>query len=139
MGGEPGPLPNSSKPWRVLLYHGGMCLGLLCQEVEELGAPNLGLTLDVGHACLGAPFWSKDFGSALAEAAPYVQHLHWHDNFGRLEGLSPADYDRLPNGEGDLHLPPGWGSMPLDAVRRWFEGYSGWLTIEIRPRYRAHY
>jgi sugar phosphate isomerase/epimerase len=120
-------------------FHGGMRLDLLCAQVREIGAPNVGLTLDVGHAYLAAPFWSTDFGSGLIEAAPYVRHLHWHDNFGRLDGLSAVQHDRLPNGEGDLHLPPGWGDIPLDTVQAALGDYAGWLTLEIRPRYRAHY
>lgn len=120
-------------------FHGGMCLDLLCAQVQEIRAPNVGLTLDVGHAYLAAPFWPVDFGATLTEAAPFVRHLHWHDNFGRLDGFSAAQHDRLPNGEGDLHLPPGWGNIPLDTVQACLDGYTGWLTMEIRPRYRAHY
>jgi sugar phosphate isomerase/epimerase len=120
-------------------FHGGMRLDRLCAQVAEIGAPNVGLTLDVGHAHLAAPFWPKDLLTSVVEAAPYVRHVHWHDNFGRLDGLSEAQHDRLPNGEGDLHLPPGWGSIPLQAVQGCLEGYTGWLTMEIRPRYRDHY
>jgi len=120
-------------------FHGGMRLDLLCAQVQEIGASNVGLTLDVGHAYLAAPFWPTDFCTGLIGAAPYVRHLHWHDNFGRLDGLSAAQHDRLPNGEGDLHLPPGWGDIPLETVRTCLKGYEGWLTMEIRPRYRAHY
>ena len=126
-------------PTELTTFHGGMRLDLLCAQVQEIGASNVGLTLDIGHAFLAAPFWPTDFNRALVEAAPYVRHLHWHDNFGRLDGLSAAQRDRLPNGEGDLHLPPGWGSVPLEAVRACLAGYAGWLTMEIRPRYRAHY
>jgi sugar phosphate isomerase/epimerase len=120
-------------------FHGGICLDLLCAQVQDIGTSNVGLALDVGHAYLAAPFWPTDFRVGLIEAAPYVRHVHWHDNFGRLDGLSPAQHDRLPNGEGDLHLPPGWGSIPLDTVQACLDGYAGWLTMEIRPRYRAHY
>jgi sugar phosphate isomerase/epimerase len=120
-------------------FHGGMCLDLLCAQVREVGASNLGLTLDVGHAYLAAPFWSMDFRSGLAGAASYVRYIHWHDNCGRLDGFSAALHDRLPNGEGDLHLPPGWGDIPLDTVLACLDGYAGWVTMEIRPRYRAHY
>jgi sugar phosphate isomerase/epimerase len=127
--------PSSALP----TFHGGMCLDLLCAQVQKIGASNVGLTLDIGHAYLAAPFWSMDFSRALAHAAPYIRHLHWHDNFGRLDGLSAAQHDRLPNGEGDLHLPPGRGSIPLDTVRACLDGYEGWLTMEIRPRFRAHY
>jgi len=126
-------------PIELPAFHGGMRLDLLCAQVREIGASNVGLTLDVGHAYLAASFWPGDFRSSLIEAAPYVRHIHWHDNFGRLDGLSSAYHDRLPNGEGDLHMPPGWGSVPLDTVRACLDGYAGWLTMEIRPRYRAHY
>jgi sugar phosphate isomerase/epimerase len=120
-------------------FHGGIRLDLLSAQVQEIGASNVGLTLDVGHAYLAAPFWSTDLLTALTKAAPHVRHLHWHDNFGRLDGHSAALHDRLPNGEGDLHLPPGWGDIPLDSVRSCLDGYAGWLTLEIHPRYRAHY
>jgi sugar phosphate isomerase/epimerase len=120
-------------------FHQGMRLDLLCAQVQEIGAPNVGLTLDVGHAYLASTFWPTDFCTGLIKAAPYVRHLHWHDNFGRLDGFSADQHDRLPNGEGDLHLPPGWGSIPLEAVQACLNGYVGRLTMEIRPRYRAHY
>jgi sugar phosphate isomerase/epimerase len=120
-------------------FNGGICLDLLCAQVQNIGASNVGLTLDIGHAYLAAPFWSTDFTGGLSAAAPYVRHLHWHDNFGRLAGFSNSLNDRLPNGEGDLHLPPGRGSIPLDTVRECLVGYEGWLTIEIHPRFRAQY
>jgi len=128
-------------------YHAGMRLDLLTQQIAAIGAPNLGLTLDVGHAYLAASFCQngqeekgqKDFLSSVAIAAPYVRHIHWHDNYGHLDWTSEDQKFRLPNGEGDLHMPPGWGTIPLREVARLLKDYSGWLTLEIRPRYQAHY
>ncbi len=120
-------------------YHAGMRLDALAQQVATIGAPNVGLTLDVGHAYLAASFCQTDFLTSVATAAPYVRHIHWHDNFGHLDWTSEAQEYRLPNGEGDLHMPPGWGNIPLKEVAELLEGYTGWLILEIRPRYRAYY
>ncbi len=47
--------------------------------------------------------------------------LHVHDNFGKPT-VAPAAGGRRPSmqlirGEGDLHLPPGWGEVPRGDVR----------------------
>jgi len=120
-------------------YHAGMRLDLLAQQVAGISAPNLGLTLDVGHAYLAASFCQTDFLSSVTTAAPCVRHIHWHDNYGHLDWTSEDQKYRLPNGEGDLHMPPGWGAIPLQGTAELLRDYTGWLTLEIRPRYRAHY
>jgi len=120
-------------------YHAGMRLDLLARQVAAISAPNVGLTLDVGHAYLAASFCQTDFLASVVAAAPYVHHIHWHDNYGHLDWTSEDQEYRLPNGEGDLHLPPGWGAIPLRAAAELLENYTGWLTLEIHPRYRAHY
>jgi sugar phosphate isomerase/epimerase len=41
--------------------------------------------------------------------------------------------DRWAFEEGDIHMPPGWGSVPyLDVFVRWPE-YEGDLIVEIKP------
>jgi len=130
---------NHHPPADLPTYHAGMRLHALARQVAAISAPNVGLTLDVGHAYLAASFCQTDFLTSVATAAPYVRHIHWHDNYGHLDLTARDQKDRLPNGEGDLHMPPGWGNIPLKGVAELFRDYTGWLTLEIHPRYRAHY
>ena len=70
-------------------------------------------------------------------AAPDVVHLHVHDNWGRTVNLPfsvPYIYT-APFGVGDLHLPPGWGSIPYDAILADFPSPPVVLLMEIQPRY----
>ncbi len=126
----------------LLTYHQGMRLDLLAEQARQVGSPNVGVCLDVGHAFLAAPYWPAGAGSYLTEIralAPFVRHVHWHDNFGRLDDRAESLAERLVFGEADNHLPPGWGAIPLaDVLAALREaGYAGWLTVEIRSRY-AH-
>jgi sugar phosphate isomerase/epimerase len=116
-----------------------MRLELLAQQVAAIGSPSGGLTLDVGHAYLAIAFCQTDVLSSVASAVPYVRHVNRHDNYGRLDWTSEEQSFRLPNGEGDLHLPPGWGTIPPETTAKLLTDYAGWLTLEIRPCYRAHY
>jgi sugar phosphate isomerase/epimerase len=127
----------------LLTYHAGMRLDLLAEQVREVGSPNVGICLDVGHAFLAAPYWLAGAGSYLSEIraiAPLVRHVHWHDNFGRLDDRCESLGERLVFGEADNHLPPGWGTIPLAEVLSALReaDYGGWLTVEIRPRYAQH-
>ncbi|MCX7670795.1 MAG: sugar phosphate isomerase/epimerase, partial [Anaerolineae bacterium] len=118
-------------------YHQGMRLDLLGAQIEAVGSPNVGICLDVGHAFLAAPYWPTDYLSAIRDSAAHVCHVHWHDNFGRLDDRAESLAERLIFGEADNHLPPGWGAIPLAQVLEILRAadYAGWLTVEIRPRY----
>jgi sugar phosphate isomerase/epimerase len=120
-------------------YHQGMRLDLLAEQVRAVDSPNVGICLDVGHAFLAAPYWGVDYLAQIRAIAPDVKHVHWHDNFGRLDDRSESLAERLTFGEADNHLPPGWGAIPLAEVLAALmqSDYNGWLTVEIRPRY-AH-
>lgn len=123
----------------LLTYHQGMRLDLLAEQVAAVGSPNVGICLDVGHAFLAAPYWASDYLAGIRAAAGHVKHVHWHDNFGRLDDRCESLGERLIFGEADNHLPPGWGAIPLaDVLAALREaGYAGWLTVELRGRY-AH-
>jgi len=97
-----------------LTYHQGMSLGLLVEQVAEIDSPAVGLCLDVGHAFLARPYWQDgDFLAAVRQCAPWVRHVHFHDNFGRIDDVAESVDERLVYGEADNHLPPGWGIIPL--------------------------
>ena len=83
--------------------------------------PDLGLTLDVGHANI---LQEDNFALGIIENLfPRINHIHLHDNHG---GNSPKD---------DLHLVPGQGSVPFSAIFSKLKniGYSGTATLEVKP------
>lgn len=127
----------------LLTYHQGLRLDLLAEQVRAVGSPHVGICLDVGHAFLAAAYWPAGVESylpAIRAIAPLVRHVHWHDNFGRLDERAETLGERLVFGEADNHLPPGWGAIPLADVLATLVAadYRGWLTVEIRGRYTDH-
>lgn len=119
-------------------YHQGMRLDLIAAQVAQVGSPNVGICLDVGHAFLAAPYCpDTDYLHAVKMAAPWVRHVHFHDNFGRLDDLCTGPLDRLVFGEADNHLPAGWGCIPLTETVRILSAaeYAGWLVLELDSPY----
>lgn len=111
------------------------------EHVGAIGRPNVVLTLDIGHAMLSAAQFGFDFLEAVRAAAPAVRHLHVNDNFGRYDPLRLGDFtlyrtqtpaDTFPLGKGDLHLPVGWGAVPLERVFDALRGYRGTVIHEYR-------
>lgn len=103
------------------------------------GHDNLGICLDVGHLALSASSRGFDYTSALRRLAPLVVHTHMSDNFGRpaaVGGFSPLEQMRF--GIGDLHLPIGWGTIPLeDALRRADSGRGPLFLYELNQALRG--
>ncbi len=87
-----------------------------CQTV---GADNLGVTLDIGHAMLANENGSQ--AAALLTRAKRLFYVHLNDNDGR------ADWDLLP---GSVHT---W-----DLVEFFYTlnelGYEDWMTFDIVPK-----
>jgi sugar phosphate isomerase/epimerase len=123
---------------QLVKYHAGMSIPALIAQIEAVNHPNVGLTLDVGHLFLAAQQCGFDYLQAIGEAAPYVRHLHVSDNWGRLGGPFDSLNHRIPYGEGDVHVPPGWGVIPhVDALKQLPE-YEGYYVLELRPRFHEH-
>lgn len=126
--------------WELARYHQGLRLDLLAAQMEAINLPNVGICLDVGHAYLAARYWPEpDYLQGVRACAPWVQHVHFHDNFGRIDDIATSLAERLIFGEADCHLPPGWGDIPLAKVLGiLFEAnYQGDIVLELRPRYRS--
>jgi sugar phosphate isomerase/epimerase len=120
-------------------YHAGISISDLVAQVEAVNHPSFGLTLDFGHLFLAASYCGFDYLEAIRQAAPYVRHLHVSDNWGRLGGAFDSLNHRIPHGEGDLHLPPGWGAIPHVQALRQLPSYEGAYVLEIRPRFFEHF
>ena len=65
--------------------------------------------------------------------------LHGSDNFGRLGGVFDDLDSRVPYGDGDVHLPHGWGTLPHAEALSQLPAYEGLYVMEIRPRFREHF
>lgn len=108
----------------------------LGEQVEKINKPNVGICLDVGHAYLSANFYGVDFIESIKGIAKYVIHFHIHDNFGVLPKTDKHYIQLHTMGEGDLHLPLGWGSIPYYEIFSTITfNNSSVLIVEIEPRF----
>jgi sugar phosphate isomerase/epimerase len=89
----------------------------LAEEIRAVDHPFVCGTLDFSHVYLHSTFLGRDFLEQVKAFAPVAGHLHVHDSFGRPK-LAPihAPSEELAFGLGDLHLPLGWGDIPLDEM-----------------------
>jgi len=110
----------------------------IVRQLEAINHPNVGLTLDIGHLYIAAHDLGFDYLEAISEAAPWVKHLHVSDNFGRLDQGFDLEQDRWAFGEADVHLLPGWGSIPYDEAFARLPNYEGDLILEIKPGFRDY-
>jgi sugar phosphate isomerase/epimerase len=94
----------------------------LAEQISAVDHPAVGICLDVGHAALAAGFFGFDYIEECAALAPLVRHVHLHDNLQRtnLTG-EPQVSEHTVYGLGDLHLPPGRGTIPLEDLFRRIE------------------
>jgi sugar phosphate isomerase/epimerase len=116
--------------------------------VRRVDHPNVGLTFDAGHAFLSARHFGFDYLEAVAAAKPLLIHLHVTDNFGRFNPLRLENFtlyrtqvprDIIPLGKGDLHLPVGWGTIPLAETFERLRGFEGTVITEYPYNmFRSH-
>jgi sugar phosphate isomerase/epimerase len=71
---------------------------MLVDVAEAVNDPRLGLCLDIGHA--NCEITSAKPLEWIEPMAPYLKHVHIHDNTGGR----------------DLHLPLGEGSIPIEEI-----------------------
>jgi sugar phosphate isomerase/epimerase len=91
----------------------------LAEQISAVDHPAVGICLDVGHAALAADFFGFDLIGECSAIAPLVRHVHLHDNLQKtnLTGEPPVS-EHTVYGLGDLHLPPGRGTIPLEDLFR---------------------
>ena len=128
---------------QICLENGALSIEELVTIVRKVNRENVGITYDFGHAFLyySCHAGEKEFLTSIKEALPYLKHIHIHDNFGRANITSQdASYiSRLPFGEGDLHMPPGMGTIPYEKIFPLLREYKGIAMAEIDPRYEPFY
>jgi sugar phosphate isomerase/epimerase len=129
---------NGQPPEALPKYHPRLKIEPIIAQLEAIDHPNVGMTLDLAHLHIAAHTIGFDYLAAVSQAAPWVRHLHLNDNFGRLDTGFDSEYDRLPYGEADLHLPPGWGAIPFVEAFQRLAAYEGDLIIELKRPYIDH-
>lgn len=107
----------------------------LAEQISAVDHPSVGVCLDVGHAALAARAFGFDYLEECAAVAPLVRHLHLHDNLQKpnLTGEPPVS-EHTVYGLGDLHLPPGRGTIPLEEIFRRIDfTHNPTCCVELSP------
>lgn len=117
----------------LLKHHARLRIEPIARQLQAIDHSHIGITLDVGHLYLAACALEFDFIDAVRKAAPWTRHIHAHDNFGRLDRGFGSESDRWPYGEADLHMPPGWGTIPLRELFVNLPDYDRDIVLEIKP------
>jgi sugar phosphate isomerase/epimerase len=107
---------------RGAIYDYSVWPSQLAEQIFAVDHPAVGICLDVGHAALAAGFFGFDFMEECGATAPLVRHLHLHDSLQRTNVTGqPEASEHTVYGLGDLHLPPGRGTIPLEDLFRRME------------------
>lgn len=88
---------------------------IFLQLLQGLGSPQLGHVFDIGHWNI---FGGISLEAWLSVMAPYLHHLHLHDN----------------HGERDEHLAAGQGTVPFSALFEWLKTSTANPTFTIENR-----
>lgn len=101
---------------------GNMCCNAdeLVRTIKAVNSESLGATFDIGHANLTCGGDNPRLRKFIKELAPYVVHVHVHDN----RGLCTEQYD------GDEHLAPGAGCIDYSVLKE-LKGYRGIYNMEV--------
>ena len=122
------------------VFSAGKSAESMAEFCELVGMPNSKLTFDVGHYFLHCKGNEDKLLAAVGAALPYIGHVHLHDNFGISLPMSEYDYNhRITCGAADLHLPLGWGTIPVKKVMAALNGYDGIINLEIEKHFDDQY
>jgi sugar phosphate isomerase/epimerase len=107
--------------------------GIVAELVDRLASPHVGMCFDIGHAHIAAAARGCTVADLLEPLADRVVLFHVHDNLGdrRRGDLPGVDPIRL-----DLHLAPGRGTVPWDALAPVLATHRAPLQLEVHPSHR---
>ncbi|MGE7826622.1 sugar phosphate isomerase/epimerase family protein [Paenibacillus sp. NPDC093718] len=114
---------------------------LLAEQVRTISHPNVGITLDTGHAFLASRMYGLDLQAEIEAIRPYIVHMHVHDNFGRAcYSTEKNQNELLVLGRGDMHAPIGDGAIPVRDLLGWLGGsVDGYFVHELREIYESQW
>lgn len=113
----------------------------LARQVRLIDHPNVGITLDTGHAFIAVNMYGLDLQAEIEAIRPYLVHLHVHDNFGRACYSTEKSQNELAVlGRGDMHAPIGDGAIPMRDIIDWLGGaVDAYLVHEVRDMYESEW
>ncbi|MBI28580.1 MAG: hypothetical protein CFH21_01034 [Alphaproteobacteria bacterium MarineAlpha5_Bin11] len=89
----------------------------ISKQLKEIDHPNIKCCLDISHGYINCTFRNAHFLNEINEMAPLSEHIHMHDSFGNIERIwTYIDSEATSYGQGDLHLPLGWGDIPFNKI-----------------------
>ncbi|WP_325200402.1 sugar phosphate isomerase/epimerase family protein [Oscillibacter sp.] len=114
---------------------------LVPELIDRVNNPHFRMTLDLGHLYLSTRYFGGDYWEAIDQVVPYAAHVHLHGNTGKFEPMRLQDFDRyrqmglnerIAFGQGDIHLPPSWGTLPVkESLERLRAGqFQGTILLE---------
>jgi sugar phosphate isomerase/epimerase len=130
------------RPWPECPgYSYAVIPGELAEQVAAIGHPHVGIVLDVGHFYLACQFYRLDPKTEIECVRSRVVHLHVHDNFGKPSFAAEKNQHELyALGRGDLHMPIGFGEIPMEQIAEWLGGKADvFLIHEIREMYESEW
>jgi sugar phosphate isomerase/epimerase len=106
----------------------------VAELVRRLDSDRVGVCLDLGHAHIVSGILDRPLPDLLAPALEHVILFHVHDNFGARVDVPRAG--QLEPLRLDLHLAPGAGCLPWDAVAPLLATRPAPLQLEVHPARR---
>ena len=113
----------------------------IANEISILNHPNARTTIDFSHAYINCKYNKVDYIDQLRTMVPFTEHLHIHDSFGKLKVMNTHKYSEdITYGQGDIHLPLGWGSIPFEEIFSTFSFSPNiFLNFELSRRYKGYF
>jgi len=109
----------------------------LAEQIRAIDHPNIRACIDFSHSYLNASERGFDALEELATLAPLTRHLHIHDSFALARSFRPYNRgEEILFGLGDLHLPPGRGALPWQALARLPYAGPTLANLELTSRHR---
>lgn len=112
----------------------------LARQIAAVGHPGLVACLDVSHAQQGAGLMGFDMIAACATLGPHIGHFHFSDSTGvPMRTPLKSEQEKTWFGVGDMHAPPGWGTIDFDALADALDVLPGCrMVIELKRNFHAH-
>ena len=113
----------------------------IAEQISSINHPNARTTIDFSHAYINCNHNKVDFIEQIKTMVPITRHLHIHDSFGRLKKMDTYMHSEdVTYGQGDIHLPLGWGDIPFKKIFSKFLFSSDIvLNFELSDRYKRYY
>ena len=108
----------------------------LARQIRMVDHPAVRACIDFSHVFLNAGERGFEAMAELQTLAPLTRHLHIHDSFGVPRSFAQYSRDEaILFGVGDIHLPPGRGSLPWGALRDLPVAEPTYAVLELTRRH----